>query len=64
MTVDVENLLVKMVTNLDKKVDDITERLTRLEERTSMKATLYGLLGGAVPVLIALAIWWVTTGQD
>jgi len=57
VTVDVENLLVTMVQTLDEKVDDIKERLIRLEERTSMKASFYGVLGGLVPAVCVLLYW-------
>ena len=51
---DIEKVLLDLLTRLDAKVDDIQERLVRVEERTSRKASLYGLLGGLLPAICVL----------
>ena len=58
VTVELEQVLHDMLKTLTEKVDDIQERLTRLEERTSRKAGLYGLIGGLVPA-VGFFIYWV-----
>ena len=54
---DIEKMLLDGLTSLNVKVDDIKERLIRLEERTSRKAGLYGLLGGLIPAVGVLTYW-------
>ena len=55
---EVDEILLSEIKILTIKVDNIIERLVRLEERTSRKATMYGLFGGTVATLPVL-IWWV-----
>ena len=34
---------------VDAKLDDYAERMVRLEERTKLRASMWGVLGGALP---------------
>lgn len=58
MAVDGEDLLVDMVKSMGLKIDNILERLIRLEERTSRKAGLYGMIGGLVPA-VGFFVYWL-----
>lgn len=57
---EVKQIIIDWMKALDTKVDNITERLIRLEERTSRKAGLYGLLGGLIPT-VGLLIFWIVS---
>jgi len=50
--------LNKCYKGLDKKVDDIRMDIVALK----VKAGLWGALGGALPVLVALGIWVLQKG--
>jgi hypothetical protein len=39
------------------RILDVLQRLVRVEERTSRKATIYGLIGGAIIALPPLFYW-------
>lgn len=60
MTMDVERIILDKLTALERKVDVLTEKVIRLEERSSRKAGLYGLMGGLIPAMVVLVYWMVT----
>ncbi len=41
--------LERKVDGIDRKLDDHSERMVRLEERTKLRASMWGVLGGAIP---------------
>ncbi len=41
--------LERKVDGIDRKLDDHSERMVRLEERTKLRASMWGVLGGALP---------------
>lgn len=45
--------------HLDKKLDDVALEIATLK----VKAGVWGLLGGAIPVVVGLALWFLQKGD-
>ena len=52
--------LLEEVRENRKYIFEIVQRLTRVEERTSRKATTWGLVGGCI-AMVPPVVWWVMT---
>lgn len=49
------------LSRLETKVDDLLDRMTRIEERARARAGMWGLMGGALPS-IGVFIYWLVAG--
>lgn len=55
-----EQMVVDEVRENRGYIMEILQRLTRVEEKTSRTATLYGLLGGIISGVGALLLWFAS----
>jgi len=60
MTERVVEIIIQEVRQNRTHIMDIIERLVRVEEKTTRKATIYGIVGGVLPSL-TIVLWWLFT---
>ena len=56
---DKQDMILNILATVSEDVKELSERVTRLEERVSWRASLAGAVAGAVPSLGALAYFWL-----
>ena len=47
--------------SMNHKLNEIEKKLERLDERFKIRSGIWGALGGAIPAIAALIIWFVKT---
>ncbi len=58
----VQEAVTSLATKMDclaEKVDDLSSKLIGVTHQSSLKTTMFGLLGSAIPVAIMILIWGI-----
>ena len=57
---DRQDTILNMLSLLSNDIRELSERVTRLEERVSWRANTTGIIAGGIPSLAALAYIWLS----